>query len=324
MRRFAGLLAVVAAVGRRRVRARAGPADDGLIGPANKIQPSGRKLAPAGQAHARGQPPGRRRAHAERPLLLDAVGGPRAERRADRPGGAAGRCRKPAAGRERAADARLQAVPEAGPPARGPGRADRFRCRASAGGIAMAPDGRTAYVSGVAESPHLDQQPPPGTPGKEGDVIHVFRYDPRTGTGDARTGTIPRAAARSDAPIPQSFPPTNTGRSSWPRDLAVSPRRQDAARRAQPRRLRGDRRHDAARRRATCKVGSYPYGAAITRDGKYGLVSNESDGTVSVIDLAAARKVKDIQVGPAPVAPRGDRRSTRSRTAPTWRSRSRT
>ena len=46
------------------------------------------------------------------------------------------------------------------------------------------------------------------------------------------------------------------------------------------------------------KVGSYPYGAAITRDGKYGLVSNESDGTVSVIDLASAEKVKDIQVGP--------------------------
>ena len=53
------------------------------------------------------------------------------------------------------------------------------------------------------------------------------------------------------------------------------------------------------------KVGSYPYGAAITRDGKHGLVSNEADGTVSVIDLATAKKVKDIQVGPHLSHPEG-------------------
>jgi DNA-binding beta-propeller fold protein YncE len=44
------------------------------------------------------------------------------------------------------------------------------------------------------------------------------------------------------------------------------------------------------------KTGSYPYGAAILPDGKTGLVSNEGPGTVSVISLPSATKIKDIQV----------------------------
>src|SRR5207244_10257161 len=44
------------------------------------------------------------------------------------------------------------------------------------------------------------------------------------------------------------------------------------------------------------KTGRFPYGAAITRNGK-GLVSNEADGTVSVIDLKSGTKEKDITVG---------------------------
>ena len=53
------------------------------------------------------------------------------------------------------------------------------------------------------------------------------------------------------------------------------------------------------------KTGRYPYGAAITRDGKLGLVSNETDGTVSVIDLASGDEVKDITVGPHLSHPEG-------------------
>jgi hypothetical protein len=163
------------------------------------------------------------------------------------------------------------------------------------GGIAMARDGRTAYVSGSAESSHADQQTPPDTPGKEGDVVHVLRYDPRTGLAQ-RAGTIPLPPP-ADAPIPQNFPPTNTGRKSWPRDLAVSRDGKTllAALNLADYAAVVDTGTGTAR---FVKVGSYPYGAAITRDGKYGLVSNESDGTVSVIDLASATKVKDIQVGP--------------------------
>ena len=53
------------------------------------------------------------------------------------------------------------------------------------------------------------------------------------------------------------------------------------------------------------KTGRYPYGAAITRDGEKGLVSNEADGTVSVIDLAGASEEKEITVGPHLSHPEG-------------------
>ena len=53
------------------------------------------------------------------------------------------------------------------------------------------------------------------------------------------------------------------------------------------------------------KTGRYPYGAAITRDGKKGLISNEADGTVSVIDLAEASEEKEITVGPHLSHPEG-------------------
>ena len=50
------------------------------------------------------------------------------------------------------------------------------------------------------------------------------------------------------------------------------------------------------------RVGHYPYGAAITSNGKYGLVTGETQGIVSVIDLATGQNVKTIQAGAAPVA----------------------
>src|SRR5207302_9456782 len=52
----------------------------------------------------------------------------------------------------------------------------------ASGGIAIAPDGRRAYVAGepdAGERPGGDT--PPGTPGRAGDVIHVFTIDPSTG-----------------------------------------------------------------------------------------------------------------------------------------------
>ena len=67
------------------------------------------------------------------------------------------------------------------------------------------------------------------------------------------------------------------------------------------------------------KVRGYPYGAAITRDGKRGLVSNEVDGTVSVIDLDSATQGQGHHGGPAPLPPRGDRDRPQVSRAPTWR-----
>ncbi len=177
------------------------------------------------------------------------------------------------------------------------------------GGITMAADGRTAYVSGTPESEHKDQQSPKGTPGKQGDVIHVFHYDGASGaakragllpvpppSGTPAPQALPAAAILPGPPIPQSFPPTNTTPMSWPRDLAVTRNGRTllAALNLADRAAIVDTKTRAVR---YVKVGSYPYGAGITRDGSKGLVSNESDGTVSVIDLKSGSKVKDIQVG---------------------------
>jgi YVTN family beta-propeller protein len=170
------------------------------------------------------------------------------------------------------------------------------------GGIVMAPDGKTAYVSGTPDPSTDYDQSPEGTPGKDGDVIHVFRYSARTGKA-TRDGVIP-VPAPGDTPPPQDFPPTRTDLVSWPRDLAISP---DGKTLLAALNLA----HSAAivdtasKEVRYVKTGRYSYGAAITRDGKKGLISNEADGTVSVIDLASASKEKDITVGPHLSHPEG-------------------
>jgi DNA-binding beta-propeller fold protein YncE len=170
------------------------------------------------------------------------------------------------------------------------------------GGIAMAPDGRTVYVSGTPDSSTSYEQAPEGTPGKEGDVIHVFRYSRRTGKAK-RAGVID-VPAPDDTPPPQDFPPTRTDRVSWPRDLAVSP---DGKTLLAALNLA----HSAAiidtasKDIRYVKTGRYPYGAAIARDGRKGFVSNEADGTVSVIDLEGATEEKEITVGPHLSHPEG-------------------
>jgi len=181
----------------------------------------------------------------------------------------------------------------------------------ASGGIAMDPTKSVAYVSGAADSGHKDEQRP-GLPGRQGDVIHVLRYTPSGGA--IETGTI-GVPPPSNAPDPQNFPPTDTlgKKVSWPDRLAVSG---DGRTLLVPLNLADqaaivDVAGKGVRYVAT---GSYPYGAAILRDGRTGLVSNEAPGTVSVIDLQAGTKSKDIQVGshlshPEAIAvdPRADR-----------------
>ena len=181
----------------------------------------------------------------------------------------------------------------------------------ASGGIAMDPTKSVAYVSGAADSGHKDEQRP-GLPGRQGDVIHVFRYTPSGGATETGTIGVPPP---SNAPDPQNFPPTDTlgKKVSWPDRLAVSG---DGRTLLVPLNLADqaaivDVAGKGVRYVAT---GSYPYGAAILRDGRTGLVSNEAPGTVSVIDLQAGTKSKDIQVGshlshPEAIAvdPRADR-----------------
>ncbi len=169
------------------------------------------------------------------------------------------------------------------------------------GGIAMSPDGKAAYVSGTPQPSSVANRPPPDVPGAEGDVIHVFKLK-RNGKA-TRDGVIDVPAPPGTQP-PQNFPPTNTTPLSWPRDLAVSP---DGTTLIAALNLAHRSAIVDLRSRAVTygPAGRYPYGAAITRDGKLGLISNEADGTVTVIDLASGGEVKTITVGPHLSHPEG-------------------
>ncbi len=163
----------------------------------------------------------------------------------------------------------------------------------ASGGIAIDGKRSRVYVSGVPDSTNTDQRRP-GLPGRGGDVIHVFRYNNHSGIA-TETGTI-AVPPPTSAPIPQSFPPQKSGHESWPDRLAVSP---DGQTLLVPLNLADaaaviDTRSHLVRYVPT---GEYPYGAAILAGGRTGLVSNEGPGTVSVIALGSATKIKDIQVG---------------------------
>jgi YVTN family beta-propeller protein len=255
------------------------------VGPTTRIQPSGRHLTPYGRMSPLGNHPGGGALTPSGRFLwaLDAGRGRNDIRIVDAAptvachsrGRRGARCRKRHA---RRTGKLIQTIPMPG----------------VSGGIAFARGGKTAYVSGVADSSHLDEKAPPGTPGLQGDVIHVFKVSPKSGQA-RRAGVIP-VPPPSFAPMPQDFPPTNLSPLSWPRDLAVSRNGRTlvaALNLANAAAIIDTR----TRSVSYVKVGSYPYGAAITRDGRTALISNEADGTVSVIDLATKSKVDDIQVG---------------------------
>src|SRR3954453_10364561 len=182
----------------------------GTLGPKNHIQPSGRKLSPTGKLTPVGNHPGGGALTKNGRFLwvLDAGRGHNDIRVVDaapatacKPKKKGKKCRKQAG---KKLGKVLQTIPIPG----------------VSGGIAMAPDGKTAYVSGVPDSPYTDQKSAPDIPGIEGDVIHVFKYSPKTGLV-TRAGTIPvppPAGTRG----PQNFPPTSLQGRSWPRDLAVT------------------------------------------------------------------------------------------------------
>jgi len=170
----------------------------------------------------------------------------------------------------------------------------KIRMPGLSGGIAMSPDGHRAYVSGIANSPFTDQSAPSSIPGGQGDVIAVFKVKPKSGKAK-RKGVIP-VPPPSGSPPYQTFPPQKTDTLSWPRDLAVSPDGKTllAALNLADRAAIIDTKTKSVR---YVRVGHYPYGAAITSNGKYGLVSGETQGIVSVIDMTTGQKVKTIQAG---------------------------
>jgi YVTN family beta-propeller protein len=270
----------------------------GVIGPATGIQPSGRHLAPEGRLTQLGNlPTGGALTTNGRYLWALSTGRGKNDLRIVQV--AKGPCKGKKGGKKSAVEAKKKAG--------GSKKCSRREGRkvgrvvqtipfpGLSGGIAMSPDGHTAYISGEADSSHSAEQVDPSTPGREGDVIHVMHYDPKSGTA-TRAGII-AVPPPSDAPPYQEFPPNTTKRLSWPRDIAVSPNGRTL--------LVALNLADAAALIDTTtgnvryvKVGHYPYGAGITTDGKYGLVSSETQGTVSVVDLAAGNVVKTITVAP--------------------------
>src|SRR3954451_1990620 len=289
----AGALIAAAAI----AFAATGDPTNGVIGPKNHVQPSGRKLSPTGKLTKLGNHPGGGALTANGRFLwvLDAGRGINDIRIID-------------------------AVPELACKAGSKGNACRRRAQKKvgrvvqtirmpgvSGGITMPPNGKTAYVSGLRDSPNKDESVPAAVPGKDGDVIHVFTYSKTTGKA-VRAGLLgvppPSGVAAPQVvpggfdvgnPTPQSFPLTETKAISWPRDLAVSA---DGGTLLAALNL-GDRAaivNPKTKAVRYVQVGHYPYGAAITRSGQ-GLISNEADGTVSVIDLTSGTKTKDISVG---------------------------
>jgi DNA-binding beta-propeller fold protein YncE len=239
-------------------------APGGRIGPKNRIQPTGRKLNPVGKMTRLGNfPTGGALTVDGRYLWTLSTGRGRNDIRIVRV--------RPRGGKV------VQRIPMPG----------------LSGGIAMSRDGRRGYVSGVADSEHLDERVSSKVPGRQGDVIHVFKLNRRT--GHARRAGLIEVPPPSNAPAIQDFPPS-TRQESWPRDLAVSRNGKTL--------LAALNLADAAaivdtktRSVRYVGVGHYPYGAAITRDGKLGLVTSETEGSVYLIDLASGTVVKQIQVG---------------------------
>ena len=263
----------------------------GVIGPSNGIQPTGRKLNPEGRLTQLGNlPTGGAITPNGRFLWALSTGRGRNDVRivqvAKTPCGKKGKKAKKCNRRAgRKVGNVVQTIPFPG----------------LSGGIAMAPDGRTVYVSGVKDSSHAPEQVDPSTPGLQGDVVHVLHYNPKTGIA-SRAGLI-SVPPPSDAPAAQDFPPASA-KLSWPRDIAVSRNGRTL--------LVALNLADAAAVIDTTtgsvryvNVGHYPYGAAIRADGRYGMVTSETGGTVSVIDLAAAQVVKTVQVAPRLSHPEG-------------------
>ena len=287
------LLAAIIAGGAAVVLAADGGKREGRIGPETGIQPSGRLLDPVGRLTKLGNLP------AGGALTVD------------------GRFAWTLSAGRGKNDIRIVRVrPKRCPQGRGK-RARRCRKRARkqvgkvvqklpmpglSGGIAMSADGSTAYVSGLSEPSSDRNKPPPGVPGTDGDVIHVFKLDPKRGkaTRDGLIGVPPPPGTQP----PQDFPPTTLTPRSWPRDLAVSADGKTllAALNLAHRAAIID---TASRNVRYVEAGRYPYGAAITGDGKLGLISSETEGKVAVIDLAAAQVKEEIVVGPHLSHPEG-------------------
>ena len=156
------------------------------------------------------------------------------------------------------------------------------------GGIAFAPDGRTAYISGEPKGGSPTEGP---TKGNQGDVIHIFKVHPKTGRGVEQTPLVLPATSGGSART-NSLPPVSGVGTEYPEGLAVSPDGKTLVVA-----LNGADRavivHLPKLTQTVVKVGAYPNGVAFDRKG-LAYVSNEYDGTVSAIDTATGKVIHTI------------------------------
>ena len=157
------------------------------------------------------------------------------------------------------------------------------------GGIAFSPDGSKAYVSG---EPRGSSTPVGPTLANAGDAVHVFRVDRATGRGTEQT--------------PIQLPPTTGGTAQggragtlgWPEGLRVTPDGRNLL-------VALNQADDLAVVDLTIpttptrlvRVGKFPYDVAASHDSRTAYVSNELDGTVSVVDIGAGTVLGSIGVG---------------------------
>ncbi|MEA2386860.1 MAG: hypothetical protein QOJ22_1034, partial [Thermoleophilaceae bacterium] len=158
-------------------------------------------------------------------------------------------------------------------------------------GIAFAPDGRRAYVSGVPSDGDFGK----GQKGEDGDVVHVFDVDPATGAA-AEVEPIALPDARDGAAAQDELPPASAV-NAWPEGLDVTPDGKylvvalGQADQVAIIELGGG---GAA---TLANVGRYPYGVAIDPRRPRAYVTNERDGTVSVVEIPSGKSLATIEVG---------------------------
>jgi YVTN family beta-propeller protein len=150
------------------------------------------------------------------------------------------------------------------------------------GGIAITPDGMHAYVSGTPKGGSTPSGP---TKGDQGDVIHIFSVDRPTGKGTEQT-PLQLPEVKGGSGRTNSLPPTKEGvGTAYPEGLAISPdgKKLVVALSDADSAVVVDLTTLAQN---VVTVGHYPNGVAFDRRGR-AYVSNEYDGTISVIDTTA-------------------------------------
>ena len=157
------------------------------------------------------------------------------------------------------------------------------------GGIAITPDGRHAYVGGIpinSGTPTVDGP----TKGNQGDVIHVFDVA-ADGRGVERE-PLQLPATSGGSGRMNSLPPVSGVGSAYPEGLAVSPdgRRLVVALNQADKAVVVDL---PTLQQALVTTGRYPDGVVFDHHGR-AYVSNEYDGTLTVIDAAKATAVGTI------------------------------